>query len=93
MIKSQKKFVIIKPCKNFTTEKYKQQRCITIADLNITSTYDNNKLIINENIITIPSYIRTGNTYFKEKEIPKLIIFIKISIKLFFKNKYKYLLF
>jgi hypothetical protein len=45
-----------------------QQRHITTADLITTSTY-NNRPIINENITTtLPSFIRTGNTYFKEKE-------------------------
>ena len=35
----------------------------------ITNSIYNNKLIINENITTtLSSYIRTGNTYFKEKE-------------------------
>src|ERR1043165_7197085 len=45
-----------------------QQNCLTAADL-ITNSIYNNKPIINENITTtLPSYIRTGNTYFKEKE-------------------------
>ncbi len=45
-----------------------RQNCLTAADLITTSVY-NNKSIINENItITLPSYIRTGNTYFKQKE-------------------------
>ena len=45
-----------------------QQNCITAADLIATSVY-NSKSIINENITpTLPSYIRTGNTYFKQKE-------------------------
>ena len=44
------------------------QNCLTAADLITTSVY-NNKSIINENITTtLPSYIRTGNTYFKQKE-------------------------
>ncbi len=38
------------------------------ADL-ITNSIYSNKPIVNENItITLPSYIRTGNTYFKKKE-------------------------
>src|SRR6266498_2672661 len=45
-----------------------RQNCLTAADLITTSIY-NNKSIINENITTtLPSYIRTGNTYFKQKE-------------------------
>ena len=45
-----------------------QQNCLTAADL-ITNSIYSNKLIVNKNIIiTLPSYIRTGNTYFKEKE-------------------------
>src|SRR6266511_3907706 len=45
-----------------------RQNCLTAADLITTSVY-NNKSIINENITTtLPSYIRTGNTYFKQKE-------------------------
>src|SRR6266545_8275285 len=45
-----------------------QQNCLTAADL-ITNSIYNNKPIINENITTsLPSFIRTGNTYFKEKE-------------------------
>ena len=45
-----------------------QKNCLITADLITNSIYDN-KLIIIENItITLLSYIRTGNTYFKEKE-------------------------
>ena len=45
-----------------------QQNCLTAADL-ITNSIYNNKPIVNENITTtLPSYIRIGNTYFKEKE-------------------------
>ena len=45
-----------------------QQNCLSAADL-ITNSVYSNKLIVNENITTtLPSYIRIGNTYFKEKE-------------------------
>ncbi|PKY52928.1 hypothetical protein RhiirA4_470850 [Rhizophagus irregularis] len=53
---------------NAKTKNANQQNCLTAADLISTSVY-NNRPIINENITTtLPSYIRTGNTYFKEKE-------------------------
>ncbi len=45
-----------------------QQNYLTAADL-ITNSVYSNKLIVNKNTITtLPSYIRTGNTYFKEKK-------------------------
>ncbi len=45
-----------------------QHNCLTAADLITTSIY-NDKPIIDESITsTLPSYIRTGSTYFREKE-------------------------